>query len=151
MSIAAVRLKPKSVFENNNFMLLFSGKIISQLGDQIYAFSLSWYILDITKSSIAMSMFLVINCLIGAVISPFGGIIADRFARKKILVWMDVIRGIILTITALLLYLQMMQLWMLYISTIILAFCGSIFSPAVSAIIPNVVEENQLLQASSMD
>jgi DHA3 family macrolide efflux protein-like MFS transporter len=151
MSVAADLLKPKSVLINNNFRLLFSGKVISQLGDQIYAFSLSWFILDTTKSSLAMSIFLVIHCLIGAMVSPLGGIIADRFDRKKILVWMDVLRGIIVTITALLLYLQMMQIWMLYVSTVILDFCGAIFSPTASAIIPNMVEENQLTEASSMD
>jgi MFS family permease len=150
-SIAAGLLKPKSVFGNNNFMFLFSGKVISQLGDQICAFSLSWFILDITKSSLAMSIFLVINCLIGAVVSPFGGIIADRFDRKKILVWMDIVRGIIVAFASLLLHLQMMQIWMLYVSTIILGFCGAIFSPTASAIIPNVVTENQLTEASSMD
>jgi DHA3 family macrolide efflux protein-like MFS transporter len=151
MSMAVGLLKPNSVFVNHNFMRLFSGKIISQLGDQIYAFSLSWYILDITKSSLAMSIFLVIGFLISAVVSPFGGIIADRFDRKKILVWMDVIRGTIVTIAALLMYLQMMQIWMLYGSQIVLALCGAVFSPTASAIIPNVVEENQLTQASSMD
>jgi MFS family permease len=110
MSIAAARLQPQSVFKNPNFLFLFSGKVISQLGDQIYAFALSWFILDITKSSLAMSIFLVINCFIGAVVSPFGGIIADRFSRKKILVWMDAIRGIIVVLSTLLLYLQLMQI-----------------------------------------
>jgi MFS family permease len=152
MSVAAANLvKPKSVFFNRNFMLLFSGKIISQLGDQVFAFALSWYILDITKSSLAMSIFLVINCIIGATVSPFGGIIADRFDRKKILVWMDGIRGFIVIISALLLYFQMLEIWMFYVSTVILGFCGAIFSPTASAVIPNVVEEDQLTEASSMD
>ncbi len=150
-TIQEIPSKLQSVFANLNFRFLFSGKIISQLGDQICGFALSWYILDITKSSLAMAMFLVINCIIGAVVSPFGGIIADRFERKKILVWMDVIRGIVVTITALLLYLQMMDIWMLYVSTVITAFCGAIFSPTASAIIPNIVKENQLAEASSMD
>jgi MFS family permease len=143
--------KPQTVFTNPNFLFLFSGKVISQLGDQIYAFALSWYILDITKSSLAMSIFLVINCFIGAVVSPFGGIIADRFSRKNILVWMDAIRGIVVTIMALLLYLQLMQIWMIYMSAFILSFCGAIFAPAASAIIPNVVSENQLTEGTSMD
>ncbi|HEX3045737.1 MAG TPA: MFS transporter [Bacillota bacterium] len=151
MNIATSLLKPKSVFVNYNFLLLFSGKVISILGDQIYAFSLSWYVLEKTKSSIAQSLLLVIGYLIGALVSPLGGIFADRFARKKILVWMDIVRGGIVIIAAILVYLQMMEIWMIYVSVIIEAVCGSIFSPTASAIIPNIVEENQLTQATSMD
>jgi MFS family permease len=151
MNIAAGLLKPKSLFVNHNFLLLFSGKVISILGDQIYAFSLSWYILEKTKSSIAQSILLVIGYLIAAVVSPLGGILADRFERKKILVGMDIVRGGIVLIAALLMYLQMMEIWMIYVSVIIEAFCGAIFSPTASAVIPNVVEENQLTQATSMD
>ncbi len=147
----AITLKPPSVFGNRSFILLFSGKIISMLGDQIYAFALSWFILDFTKSSLTMSLFLVINTLVGAIISPFGGGIADRVNRKNILIWMDVIRGIVVVLAAALLYYQLIQIWMLYICAIILAICGSLFAPAASAIIPNVVEENQLSQATSMD
>jgi Arabinose efflux permease len=144
-------LKQPSVFANHGFMLLFSGKVISLLGDQIYAFALSWYVLEITKSSLTMSIFLVINALVGAVIAPLGGIIADRVNRKNVLVWMDVVRGIIVIIVAVLLYFHLMQIWMLYVSAITLAICGAVFSPAASSIIPNIVKETQLTQASSLD
>jgi MFS family permease len=143
--------KPPSVFKNLNFNLLFTGKTISILWDQIYTFALSWYILDLTKSSFEMSLFFVINCAISALISPFGGIIADRVNRKGILVWMDIIRGFVVIVAALLLAANMIQIWMLYLSAVILAFCGAIFTPTASAIIPNIVEERQLVQASSLD
>jgi MFS transporter, DHA3 family, macrolide efflux protein len=143
--------KPRSVFLNRNFLLLFFGKIISQMGDWVYLFALGWYILDITKSSFQMSIFLVIDTIVVAIVAPFGGIIADRFNRKGIMVWMDGIRGIIVLVGALLLYLHLMQIWMIYLSAMILGFCGAIFGPAAGAIIPNIVEENQLPQASSAD
>jgi MFS family permease len=154
MSVEAAEtalVKPPSVFLNRNYLLLFSGKIISQLWDQIYAFALSWYILDITKSSFQMAVFLVINTIVVAIIAPFGGIIADRLNRKSIMVWMDVIRGIVVVVAALLLYQHLLQIWMLYVSAIVLGFCGAVFSPAASAIIPNIVEKDQLTQASSAD
>ena len=132
-------------------MLLFSGKIISQLLDQIYAFALCWYIIDLTKSSLQMAVFLMLNNIVYALIAPFGGIIADRLSRKNIMVWMDIIRGITVLVAAFLLYHQLLQIWMLYISAVILSFCGAIFSPAAGAIIPNIVDENQLTQAQSSD
>jgi DHA3 family macrolide efflux protein-like MFS transporter len=140
-----------NVLLNRNFMLLFYGKIISQLGDQVYGFALGWYVLDITKSSLQMALFLVIDTLVVALVAPFGGIIADRLNRKKIMVWMDAVRGILVLLVALLLYYHMLQIWMLYVSAIFLGFCGSVFGPAAGAIIPNIVAEEQLTQATSLN
>lgn len=143
--------QPASVLQSRNFSLLISGKIISQLGDQVYAFALSWYILDLTKSSFQMAVFLVIDTLVVAVVSPFGGIVADRLNRKKILVWMDGVRGLVVLLAAFLLYSHLLQIWMIYVSAVFLGFCGSVFSPAAGAIIPNVVENDQLTQAVSLN
>lgn len=154
MSLATTEttfLKPQSIFLNRNFMLLFSGKIISQIGDQVYLFALGWYILDITKSSLIMSLIMVINTLIFAIFAPFGGMIADRANRKAIMVWMDIIRCVIVLLTVLILNQHFMQIGAIYLNIVILAFCGAIFAPAATAIIPNVVDERQLAKASSMD
>jgi len=142
-------MTPQSVFVNRNFLLLFGGKIISQLGDHLYAFALSWYILDLTQSSFQMAIFLVIDTIIVALISPFGGLIADRVNRKGILIWMDVIRGVIVLLAAFLLHQQLLQIWMLYASAMLLGFCGAVFTPTAGAIIPNIVDEQQLPQAMS--
>jgi MFS transporter, DHA3 family, macrolide efflux protein len=142
--------KSASVFTNRNFMLLFSGKIISQLGDQIYAFALSWYILDRTKSGLQMALFLVVDSLAIAAISPAGGAIADRLSRKSIMVWMDAMRGALVAAAGILLYFQMLEIWMLYVSAIALGACGAIFNPASGAIIPNIVRDEQLPEATSM-
>jgi MFS transporter, DHA3 family, macrolide efflux protein len=150
IKVSAIR-KPSRVLGNRSFALLFAGKIISQLGDQVYAFALSWYILDLTKSSLQMAVFLVIDTLVVALVSPFGGIIADRVNRKRILVWMDAVRGVLVLLAAVLLSLHLLEIWMLYVSAVFLGFCGSVFSPAAGAIIPNVVADDQLTEAVSLN
>jgi MFS transporter, DHA3 family, macrolide efflux protein len=141
----------RSVFRNRNFMLLFSGKVISMLGDQVYAFALSWYILSITKSSFQMSLFLFTDALAVALVAPFGGVVADRLNRKAILVWMDLLRCLVVLAAALLLYERVLQIWMLYVNAIVLGCCGAIFNPAAGAIIPNVVDDEELAGATSMN
>ncbi len=142
--------KQRSVFLNRNFQLLFSGKVISQLGDQIYAFALSWYILDITKSGLKMASFLVIDNLSIVFVSMFGGVIADRFNRKLIMVWMDIIRGLVVLTVAILFYNHTLRIWILYISAMFLGSCGAVFNPASTAILPNIAEKEQLAEAISM-
>jgi len=137
------------LFSNRNFVLLFGGRIVSQLGDQVYAFALSWYILDLTRSSTQMAIFLVIDTLVVAITSPLGGILADQHDRKGILVWMDGLRGMTVLAAAVLLHQHWLSIWMLYLSAIVLGVCGALFAPAAGAIVPNIVGERQLGEATS--
>lgn len=141
----------RSVFRNQNFLFLFIGKFISMMGDQIYIFALGWYILSITKSGAKMGMLLAIGLLPAVIVGPFAGVIADRFNRKNIIVIMDLARFAIVLTMAFLLQQGLLYLWVLYLGTALLEICGAIFNPAASAIIPNIVEENQYTQAASMD
>jgi MFS transporter, DHA3 family, macrolide efflux protein len=143
--------KGAGIFANRNFRLLFSGKIVSQLGDQVYAFALSWYVLDRTGSGFQMAVFLVVDSLTLALLSPFGGALADRVDRKAMLVWMDLARGAVVVAGAVLLYFGALEIWMLYVGAIALPFCGAIFNPAAGAIIPDIVSEEELPRAMSMN
>ncbi len=143
--------KPESVLKNQNFLLLFLGKFISMMGDQIYIFALGWYILSVTKSGAKMGILLAIGLLPAVIIGPFAGVIADRFNRKNIMVLMDLARFTIVLAMAGILQQGLLHLWVLYLGTAVLEICGAIFNPAASAIIPNIVEEKQYSQAASMD
>jgi len=149
MSFAQPKTGEPSVFTNRNFTLFFSARIISQLGDQLYTFAILWYILDITGSSLRMSAPLLISTIITACVSLLGGTIADRRDRRQILVRTDIVQGIVLVLMALLVSYNSLQIWMIYPLTAVLAFCGAIFSPAASAMIPDIVLPGQLPQAMS--
>lgn len=145
----APALKIPGVLRNRDYRLLFSARIISQLGDQIYVFAISWYILNVTHSSLQGAVPLILTTVITTFISLFGGTIADRLDRKHILVRTDILQGCILLVMVFLIYQNWLQLWMIYIFTVILAFCSSVFSPAASAIIPDIVPKKQLMEATS--
>src|SRR5512147_2970997 len=81
---------------NGNFKRYFGARIVSQLGDQLYVFAICWYVLDLTRSSLLMAALLAVNALAVMAVVPFGGLIADRISRKKVMVGTDVIQGGIL-------------------------------------------------------
>lgn len=143
--------KQQSVFKNRNYTFLFIGQFISKLGDQIYDFGLGWYILSITHSSSKMGIFLMIGLLPPVIMEPFTGIIADKFSRRKIMIAMDMIRFFIVSFLAVLLCCNMLHIWTLYIAAAALGICGSVFNPASDSIVPNIVEKDQLAQASSLE
>ncbi|MDP4146281.1 MAG: MFS transporter [Bacillota bacterium] len=139
-----------NILENKNFMLLFSGRLISQLGDCIYGMATAWYILSETKSASQMALFMSFGTIVFAISSPIGGIITDRLDRKLLLCITDFIRGIMLFILSILMYLNITSISSLYIAAAILSICSSVFTPASSAILPTIVSREQLMKANSL-
>ncbi|MCX7695969.1 MAG: MFS transporter [Caloramator sp.] len=139
-----------SIFLNKSFMLLFFGKLVSQLGDVIYNMAIGWYILTITKSATQMSFYMAFGTIIYVVMSPFGGVIVDRYNRKHLMVWMDIIRGVSVALIGILMFFKIESIWLLYLSSFILSICGAIFVPASNSLVPSIVEDEHLTKANSL-
>ena len=142
---------PERLLLNRNFVLLFSGKLVSLLGDQVYLIALSWYVLSATHSPVAAGILLMSGALPFVLIGPFTGVLADRFDRRAILVTMDAARGILLAAVAAALWLHVIPIWLLFICSFLLGTLGAVFNPASSAILPNIVTADQLAPASAVD
>lgn len=61
------------------------------------------------------------------------------------------LRIFIVSFLAVLLYCNKLYIWVIYIAAAVLGICGAIFNPASDAIVPNIVEKDQLVQASSLE
>ena len=140
-----------SLFRNRSFVLLFSGKVISLLGDQIYLIALSWFVLSATHSPLAAGLLLMSGVLPFILTGPFAGVLADWFERRSILVAMDGARGALVAAMALFLWLQLIPVWILFIGSFLLGTFGAVFNPASSAILPNIVPESQFARVSAID
>ncbi len=129
---------------NQNFRLYFAARIVSQLGDQLYVFAISWFVLDLTKSSFHMAALLAVNALAAMAAAPIGGLIADRVSRRAILVVTDVVQGGVLLGLLALQQAHLLSLGMLYAGTVLLGLASAVFSPAAGAIIPGIVEREHV-------
>ena len=72
-----------------DFTLLVIAQITSVLGSAILRFALNLYILDITGRVDVFAMIFALTEIPGIILAPFGGAVADRFSRKKIMVILD--------------------------------------------------------------
>lgn len=75
-------MKPKKLF-HRNFSLMIIGQIISLFGNAILRFALSMYVLDLTGSAAAFGTILAVSMIPTVLLSPVGGIIADRINRRN--------------------------------------------------------------------
>lgn len=141
---------PESIFKNKNFIFIFIGRMVSDIGDVIYNLAVGWYILSTTKSGLCMSIFMAVGTAVYIVMGPLGGVIADKVNRKKLIVLMDMLRSIMVAFVAVLMFMHITSIWLFYISASLLSICGAFFVPAANAMLPKIVRQDQLAKADSI-
>jgi MFS family permease len=137
-------------FINKNFFLLWTGKIVSQVGDKFYGIALAWWILQRTNSPMAMGLFMAASTLPGLILGPFAGTLIDRWNRKHIIIISDVVRGLLVMVTALLSAWDILALWHIFLAAIVISLASAFFDPTAQAIIPQLVTKDQLSRANAL-
>lgn len=136
---------------NRSFILLMAARFVSQIGDRIHFFALTWYILNKIGTGSAVGTIMIFATAPSVIMGPFTGVIADRFDRRKIMIAMDTVRAIIAVTLGYLVVKDQASLWTLYLGTGLLAICSAMYFPTGAAMFPNLVEESQLLKANSLN
>lgn len=135
---------------NKDFLLLWLGQAVSQLGNGAGFIAIMWWIQETTGSGLALGTLAMVNGIVMTCLGPFGGVIADRFDRKQIIVWTDIIRGVIYCGFAYLAWTDQLSFTVLLIGSALSSACSSFFGPAISAAIPLLVPDEDLERANSM-
>jgi DHA3 family macrolide efflux protein-like MFS transporter len=134
---------------NRDFFLLWQGQFISSAGDVIYAIAIGFWILEITGSTALMGTLMAASLLPKIMASPFAGVVVDRYDRKRLIIAMDVVRGVMIGLITLAAFSGLLKVWMLFAVGIIVGICSAFFNPAVSSSIPDIVGKNMLIKANS--
>src|SRR5436853_6382975 len=98
---------------NRNFRRLWVGRLISQPGDWFNSVALFTLLLNLTGSGEAVGLVLIIKLLPQFLVGPLAGVVADRFNRKAIMIWADVLRGLL--VFGFLFVERREQVWMVYV------------------------------------
>ncbi len=134
---------------NRNFRNLWLGSVISQLGDWFNVIAAAELITRLTDSGIALSYLFLARFLPLFLLSPFAGILADRFDRRRIMVLSDVLRGV--TVLGFLFIRDPADIWLFYLLTILQFSLSALFTPARGAVLANVVRHEELVAANALD
>lgn len=132
--------------DNRDFRRLWFAHLISLGGDWFASVALLGLIDEMTGSSFQTGLILAANMLPYFLLSPITGVIADRFDRKKLMIFSDVVRAFIAL--AMLLARSPETVWVGIASLAALATVGSLFGPASQAAMPNLVTTDQLPRAN---
>jgi MFS transporter, DHA3 family, macrolide efflux protein len=138
----------KTLLSNSNFRMLWIGQTISQIGDGLTNLALLIVINRLTGSTAALATLMVAIALPQVFFGLISGVYVDRWNRKQIMIVSDLIRGLI--VLGFILVRRPEQVWIFYLLGFLQAMVGTFFDPAKSAMIPTIVEADQLLAANSL-
>lgn len=137
-------------FSNRSFALLWSGQVVSRLGDSLYTIALAWWVLQKTGSAAAMGTVLICSTIPLLLLLLFGGVIVDRLPRVRLMLASDVLRGCLVGLIAFLSFQQWLALWQIFILSALFGTVEAFFYPAYAALIPDVVPSDLLPSANSL-
>ncbi len=126
------------------------GGIISHMGDRVYWIGLSWLVLELTGSESAVGSVYAISSLPILLFGVFGGVVADMWNRRTIMLVADGLRALVVLMIPFMMLKGTMDLNVIYILTFILSVGTAFFDPARDAMIPDMVRKEHLLAANSL-
>lgn len=132
-----------------NFLLLILGQLSSLFGNFILKLALSMYVLDATGSAAAFAGILSVATIPTILLSPLGGILADRANRRNIMVALDGLSGITVLCAALFLS-EGNALAVISGLLIILSVLGAFETPTVQACIPSMLEGDNIMKGNAV-
>ncbi|WP_099353781.1 MFS transporter [Fredinandcohnia onubensis] len=126
-------------------------KIISSFGAQVYAFAISFYILQLTGSATSFATNLICNLLPRALVAPLAGYAADKYSRKKIVIISQLVTT--LAIVGLLAFSLTygLSLIAIYTTTVVLSIATSFTGVTFTSSITGLVDEKRIQKAMSLN
>ncbi|GAA0753035.1 MFS transporter [Clostridium sartagoforme] len=136
--------------KNKNFIIIVIGQIISLFGNAIQRFSMSLYLLEFTGSTATFANILAISTIPYILFAPIAGMLSDNVNRKKIMVYLDLFCSILIGGYAFVVFSGNDHKLIVAAVMFMLSICYTLYGPAVTASIPQVVDEEKLTSANGI-
>jgi MFS family permease len=149
---ASVVADLRRVLAEQDFRRLFATRLISQAGDGVFTAGVGTYVFfssttfpNPASAALAFAVLYLPYSLIG----PFAGVFIDRWSRRQVLVWSALARSVFVALTALLVASGSLGI-ALFAAVLAVNGGGRFFNSSLSAALPHVVAEDELVMANSM-
>lgn len=134
---------------SRDFTIMIVGQIISLFGNAILRFALSLYVLDLTGSAAAFGGILALSMIPTVLLSPFGGMLADRIPRQKIMWGLDFTTAALIALFTVLNSMAS-SLTVITVMMMALSVIQAFYQPSVQSSIPSLVSEENLMAANGV-
>ncbi len=136
---------------HRDFRLLWMGMTVSLLGDGVFLVALAWQVYSLSNVPTALSIVGVAMTVPQIVFLLLGGVVSDRFDRRRVMIAADVLRAVSVAVLGGLSLAGVLELWHIMIIAASFGAGTAFFGPAFDAIVPQLVPDDDLNQANSLD
>lgn len=126
-------------------------KLISSFGAQVYAFAISFYILQLTGSATSFATNLICNLLPRTLVAPFAGYAADRYSRKTIIITAQVASTLAIGGLLIVSLTSGLSLIAIYTTTVVLSITSTFSGVTFSSSITGLIDEGRIQKAMSLN
>src|SRR5215211_8930213 len=137
------------LLRQRNFGLLWFAGLISMIGDWVLFIALPIYTYNLTQSSLATGIMFMVGTLPRILFGSIAGVYVDRWDRQRTMVVADLSRAVLVLL--LLLVRSADSIWIVYLVAFIESIVSQFFGPAENALLPQLVDESQLVTANSLN
>ncbi|MDD2960981.1 MAG: MFS transporter [Muribaculaceae bacterium] len=134
---------------NKDYTLLWWGQFVSQVGNRLYLMALSWYFVATINNAEGLFLLFVISSLPSLLFGAFVGPLIEKWNKKRIIIFCDIISGILTGILAFMVYNNVANEPIIYLICFLLNSVNMLFSPAVNSIIPVIIPATHLQKGMS--
>jgi len=133
-----------------NFLLLWAGEGVSVFGNHFEALALTWVILDILKApGLALGTVMMASAIPRAVFMLFGGVLSDRLSPRLVMLVSNaglclLVGGLAILVFAHTREAYTLELWHLYLFSVIFGIVGAFFLPAMMTMVPRLLDKERL-------
>src|SRR3954471_18046624 len=147
---AKTELPARNPFAVRDFRLLWAGEAVSALGDQFALIALPWLALVLTGSALALGGAMALMAIPRAILMTFGGVAVDRFSPRQVMLGSNAVRLVAVSVLGAVVVAGQAELWMLYAFALVFGVADAFFFPAQTAIVPELVADEQLPRANGI-
>ncbi len=134
----------------NTFLTVWVGQFVSTLGSSLTAFAAAWWVFERTGSATQFSLTVLFEVLPFVVLSPFAGVIVDRYSRRQVIILSDTVAALSSGLLLLLLLAGRLEVWHVYLATLFNSVANVFQGPAYGASISLLVPKERLGRANGL-
>ena len=133
-----------------DFALLWSGQTVSSLGDGIFTIALAIVTLDVDRHPSGLAVVFAARAIPSVMFALVGGVVVDRVSRRLVMLTSDLLRGVTVGVTGLLIARGELRLWELIVMAAIFGAADSFFFPAATTIVPELLSPEELVPGNAL-
>jgi MFS family permease len=139
----------RNILRHRPLRLIFLANVISMLGSGMNSSAVTWSILQKTHSEVDLGLLVVLTTLPGMLMLPFTGVIIDREDRRHLVMLLDLGRGAVVLVVALLALRGLVHTWELYLMSMLVAAGFWMFWPTITALIQEMTPETEFVASNT--